>query len=1393
MESSHGSAQTLRPQDASVDQPWVGATSPLRLLGYALVLVAMAFSQRGSELVADTKFDLVTAPGTFLERGLHLWDPTAAFGQLQNQAYGYLWPMGPFFWLGNLVHFPAWAIQRAWWALLLLLAFFGILLIARKLRLGSPFTQVMAAAAYVLTPRITSILGSTSVEVWPMAIAPWVLLALMWGTSGGSRRKSAAMAALAVACAGGVNAVAVAATLPLGVLWLLTRSGGSEKWKLLGWWTGFTVVATAWWWAPLLLLGRYSPPFLDYIENARITTLPTDISRTLLGVSDWVAYFAGADFPAGSVLVSTSFLLIDAAAIAAAGLVGVGLASNPHRRFLILGVLSGVMLVGFGYSGDLSGFFADQRHAMLDGSLAPLRNLHKFDVVLRIPLVLGMAHALQVVPKALTELGADLGRRVLTASMGLAVMAMTLPWLSGVVAPGPGGTSVPGFWRETAAYLAENDDGTVALELPASAFGVYIWGNVHDDVMQGLARSPWAVRNAIPLAQPGNVRFLDTVTNSLESGRPDPDLAAYLAANGVGRLVIRNDLDRLITGAPDPAMVRSVLQATPGLRLETAIGPKSGGTAYHFSEGEDGKQVRVTSRRGMDSVGHVIEIYSVQSSVTATLTSSPKVLVGDPSQGKRSDIRQMAGSSVLAASDARVAQGQLFSNGQVLTDGLARRELNFASVRWNQSATMPASMPYALAGKEHSHRIGPDEEAWQTTEIWSGDVSGVWASSSQAYATAIPPLDPGSLPAAAFDSDMSTSWASDRHQSAAGQWWEADFVTPRAVTQVSLTLAPDSVRVPSLRFQAGRSFVQRTAPKPGQSATYELNLPSASSLRISAVGQTSPVTGSVAIQEVQINQLHGQRLLQLPKPVPNQQIDLISLNSPQGRNGCTDLAGNFVCLPIVDTASEDGDVLARRFEVPVASTYVVSATASLRRTREGWPQILDASPATITASGDPGPMLLMQPEAMIDGDLGTTWTATDAASFEVTFRAPTLVRSLGFEVNPAAGVSAPKQVQVSDDEGRSKVLDVGPDQTVRLGKWETTSLKIKILKVDTSFDFAGLKLTKNPPGLSELAVNGQSLNEAAGMIHLPCGQGPSLLIAGQSVPTSLDGAIADLKRGASVSLNLCGANEFTVGGTTDVIAKPSAAFRADSVSMVRVGATPAKVTPISVRRDSHGAPASVRISQAPTNPELLVLPRNFNAGWQATLGGQALAPLVADGWKQAWIVPAGSAGEVSFEFTPQRGYVARLLVGLLGLLLCIAAAVAPAHERTSPLETSQRWPWWLDGAVVLLSAGMLGGWLGVSLAAIALVAVRKAQEFEGWAVVGAIALMTASAGLAWALVNDGVNPMTWVQLFGLVAVVATGAALAHGSVRLPTSVRLTHSGGAVMSSTSSDDTTDTVS
>jgi len=233
------------------------------------------------------------------------------------------------------------------------------------------------------------------------------------------------------------------------------------------------------------------------------------MARTLVGESDWVAYFAGIDYQAGQQLVSTPFLMLNAAVVVALGLVGVGLRGNPERRFLTLALLTGLALVGFGYSGDLAGFFAADRSELLDGALAPLRNLHKFDVVLRIPLVLGLAHAMAALPTLLrSPESPGVSRASVLAVRAMAVLALVslaLPWAQDRIAPRQGVDAVPAYWYNAAAYLDAHDDGSVALEVPGSAFGVYTWGNVHDDILQGLAGSPWAVRNVIPLAQPGNV------------------------------------------------------------------------------------------------------------------------------------------------------------------------------------------------------------------------------------------------------------------------------------------------------------------------------------------------------------------------------------------------------------------------------------------------------------------------------------------------------------------------------------------------------------------------------------------------------------------------------------------------------------------------------------------------------------------------------------------------------------------------------------------------------------------------------------------------------------------------------------------------------------------------
>ena len=88
------------------------AVQRLRLGAVCLVITLLVFTQSSALIAADTKFDLVVRPWHFLVTAASAWDPTSDAGTLQNQAYGYLFPMGPFFVLGHLMQLPPWIIQR---------------------------------------------------------------------------------------------------------------------------------------------------------------------------------------------------------------------------------------------------------------------------------------------------------------------------------------------------------------------------------------------------------------------------------------------------------------------------------------------------------------------------------------------------------------------------------------------------------------------------------------------------------------------------------------------------------------------------------------------------------------------------------------------------------------------------------------------------------------------------------------------------------------------------------------------------------------------------------------------------------------------------------------------------------------------------------------------------------------------------------------------------------------------------------------------------------------------------------------------------------------------------------------------------------------------------------
>jgi arabinofuranan 3-O-arabinosyltransferase len=82
----------------------------------------------------------------------------------------------------------------------------------------------------------------------------------------------------------------------------------------------------------------------------------------------------------------------------------------------------------------------------------------------------------------------------------------------------------------------------------------------------------------------------------------------------------------------------------------------------------------------------------------------------------------------------------------------------------------------------------------------------------------------------------------------------------------------------------------------------------------------------------------------------------------------------------------------------------------------------------------------------------------------------------------------------------------------------------------------------------------------------------------------------------------------------------------------------------------------------------LVVNENFNPGWQARLGGTHLRAVRIDGWKQAWLLPAGTAGTVTLTYPPNTLYRDAIFGGLGTLALVLLVALWPV----SPVWLTRR-------------------------------------------------------------------------------------------------------------------------
>lgn len=498
-----------------------------------LALAAAMFAQPFGLLAADTKHDLTADPAGFLAAATHAWTDVFPLGQLQNQAYGYLFPQGLFFFLADAVPdwlLPAWVAQRLWWTIVAGVGFSGFYRLCECVaaRSSRPVTasasirafHIIAALLFALSPRTLTTLTAISSETWPVMLAPWVLVPLLRRDIITGRDITAAT--VPIALMGAVNATAtLAACIPAGLVILWRRQG----WLLIP----AAVAVSAWWIGPLLVLGKYSPPFTDFIESSYVTTRWLNLLEILRGTTHWTP-FADTEREAGYLLVSQPVFVLATVAIAACGLAGLALSAQGAQgtRLRYHGLWLVMLLVGIT-------ILAAPYGQLLDDVLAPLRNLHKFDPLVRIPLLLGVAHLGTVLE--VPRLKHPLTRRA-AAGLGVAVIALlsVAPVWSGRLLPTGAYREVPEYWRQAADFLNGNVD-TRTLLVPETSFARQEWGWTRDEPAQPLLDVPWAVRDAVPLLPPEAIRGLDGVLATLDRS-VDP-----LLRLGIGAVLVRHDLD----------------------------------------------------------------------------------------------------------------------------------------------------------------------------------------------------------------------------------------------------------------------------------------------------------------------------------------------------------------------------------------------------------------------------------------------------------------------------------------------------------------------------------------------------------------------------------------------------------------------------------------------------------------------------------------------------------------------------------------------------------------------------------------------------------------------------------------------------------------------------------
>ena len=1371
------------------------------------IALVLTFAQSPGRVSPDTKLDLTANPLRFLARATNLWNSELPFGQAQNQAYGYLFPHGTFFLAGHLLGLPGWVTQRLWWALLLTVGFWGVLRVAEALGIGSPASRVIGAAAFALSPRVLTTLGSISSETLPMMLAPWVLLPTILALRASSNRSVRALAAqagLAVALMGAVNAIATLAGCLPAVIWWACHRPNRLWWRYTGWWLLALLLATLWWVVALVMLRVISPPFLDFIESSGVTTEWSSLTEILRGTDSWTPFVAPTA-TAGAPLVTGSAAILGTCLVAAAGLAGLASPAMPARGRLVTMLMVGVVLMAVSYSGGLGSPLAHQAQAFLDAAGAPLRNVHKLGLVIRLPVVLGLAQLLGRIPLPGTApmsvwlrsfAHPERDRRVATALVILTALLVStsLAWTGRLTPPGTF-SAIPKYWHDAADWLTEHNTGKPqpgrVLVVPGAPFATQVWGTSHDEPLQVLGSSPWGVRDSIPLNPPQTIRALDSVQRLFAAGRPSAGLADTLARQGISYLVLRNDLDPETSRSARPILVHRAIEGSPGLAKVAQFGaPVGPGTLAGF-----------VADSGLRPRYPAVEIYRVGppdadpgAPYFVAAEELSRVAGGPESLLRLDERRRLQGQPplgpVLMASDARGTGLPIPS--VTVTDTPVARETDYGRVDQHSSAIR------AAGDARHTYNRVPDYPVPGVDPVlgaWNG--GRITVSSSASDSTAMPDVAPATSPMAAIDGDPATAWVSNSLQAAVGQWLQVDFDHP--VTNAAITVTPSATAVGAqvrrVLIETANGSTTLRFDEPGKPLAAALPYGETPWVRITAAGTDDGSPGvQFGITDLSITQYDAsgfahpvdlRHTVEVPGPPRGSAVAGWDLGSELlGRPGCAPAPDGMRCAASMALAPEEPVNFSRTLTVPAPTTVRPIVWV---RPRQG-PKLADliAEPNTTQAHGDSDAVdILGSAYAATDGDPNTAWTAPQRVvqhktppTLTLTLPRPTEVTGLRLVPSRSALPANPTTVAVNLGDGpQAAQLKPGEPATLPLKSRVTDTVTVSLLDWEDIIDRNALGFDQlKPPGLAEVAVlgaDGKPIAQADATrnrvraITIDCDHGPVIAVAGRFVHTSIHSTVGALLDGDPIPAVACDRDPIALpAGRQELLISPGAQFVVDGAEL----STPAAATPpgaVQVPSWRTWGPDRREVQAPPSGTtRVLVIPESINPGWVAhTSTGTRLTPVAVNGWQQGWVVPAGDPGAITLTFASNSLYRAGLAVGLALLPLLALLAFWRTRRRGDEDPPAQPWRPGAWAAVAVVAAGaLIAGVAGVVVTGAALglrYALRRRADGVSM-LLSAGGLVLAGAALSrhpWRSVDGYAGHSAHVQLLALIslAVLAVSA------------------------------------